>query len=216
MTFTPHFCDQRSLEWYQLRVWMLTGSSANGVIKERQRGSGELKEKTTLRRRLVAEQLTGLSAESTFVSDAMQHGIDLEPAAFVAYEAETGQIVRPVGFVSHVALKAGCSPDGYVGEWEGLIELKCPLSTTHLEYIQGGAIPDEYRGQLLHALWLTGAQWIDFCSFDERFPEHLQLFRVRLERNEFELAAYGRTIEAFLSEVETEVERLKALRMVAA
>lgn len=215
MNFTPHFIEQRTPEWYHLRVGKLTGSCANHVIKERQRGSGELKAKTDLRRRLVAERLTGLSVETTFVSDAMQHGIDLEPAAFVAYEAETGQIVNRVGFVTHLTLQAGCSPDGYVGEWEGLIELKCPLSATHLEYIQGGTIPDEYRGQLLHALWITGAPWIDFCSFDERFPEHLQLFRCRLERNEFELAAYGRAVEGFLHEVDAQVKRLTQREVVA-
>lgn len=210
MNFTPFFMEQRSSEWHQARLGLLTGSCAKAVIAERKRGTGELKELTDLRRRLVTERITGLSAESSYQSDAMQRGTDLEPLAFAAYEARTGQLVQRVGFVKHNELAAGCSPDGYVGEWEGLIELKCPVSTTHTKYIQSGVLPDEYRGQILHALWLTGAQWCDFCSFDDRFPEGLELFIVRVPRVEVEIVAYENTVWKFLAEVDADVAAMLA------
>lgn len=219
MSFTPFFMEQRSAEWHQARLGLLTGSCADAVIAERKRGTGELKERINLRRRLVCERLTGLSAENKKQTDAMQRGTDLEAVALGAYEGRTGIPARRVGFVKHDTLAAGCSPDGYVGEWEGIIELKCPLQTTHLEYLEAGILPPDYRGQILHALWLTGAQWCDFCSFDDRFPAGLELLIVRLERTEaleIELAAYGATVEKFLAEVDAAVDALKARMGVAA
>jgi hypothetical protein len=104
---------------------------------------------------------------------------------------------------------AGCSPDGHVREWEGLIELKCPESTTHLEYLQAGVVPEEYRGQIVHSLWVTGAQWCDFVSFDDRFPEHLQLFIVRVKRADVDIDGYALAASLFLSEVEKEVAEIR-------
>lgn len=206
--FTVHDMPQRSPEWYQARLGLLTGSCADAVIAERKRGTGELKARKQLRLRLAAERLTKLSAEDQFVTAAMQRGIDMEPLAFSAYEAMTGLTAHPVGFVTHDLLKAGCSPDGRIGDFEGILELKCPAMTTHVDYLCEGKLPDEYRGQVLHALWLTGARWCDFCSFDDRFDESLELFRVRVERNDFEVAIYGRTAEAFLAEVDELVAKL--------
>lgn len=200
MNFTAFDMPQRSPEWYAKRLGLLTGSCADAVIAERKRGTGELKERVQLRRRLVCERLTGLSAEDTFETDAMRRGRDLEPLAFAAYEAHTGLMVERVGFVAHNTLQAGCSPDGFVNGWEGLIELKVPKSTTHLEYLEAGVLPDAYRGQVIHALWLTGAHWCDFCSFDDRFASELEIFIVRVPRVEVEIAAYDTTVRKFLTE----------------
>lgn len=216
MSFTPLFMPQRSAEWYQARLGLLTGSCADAVIAERKRGTGELQARAQLRRRLVCERLTGLSSDGTYQSDDMQRGNDLEPLAFAAYEARAGQIVQRVGFVKHDVYATGCSPDGFVGEWEGLIELKCPKSTTHLEYLQAGVLPSEYRGQILHALWLTGAQWCDFCSFDDRFPDGLELFVYRVPRVEFDVLTYETTALKFLEEVGADLAAVERLLVGAA
>lgn len=202
--------DQRTPQWHEVRLGLLTGSCADAVIAERKRGTGELKERAQLRRRLVCERLTGRSADSDYKSDDMIRGTEMEPKAFAAYEARTGRIVQRVGFVRHDVHAAGCSPDGRVDGWEGLIELKCPRSTTHLEYIQAGVLPPEYRGQILHAIWITGAQWCDFCSFDDRFPAPLDLFVVRVPRVPVEVAAYETTVIKFLAEVDADVEAMRA------
>jgi hypothetical protein len=109
---------------------------------------------------------------------------------------------------------AGCSPDGYVGEWEGIVEVKCPESTTHLEYLQGGVLPEDYRGQAIHALWITDARWCDFVSFDDRFPDHLQLFIARVKRTDVDVDAYALAASLFLSEVDREVAEVNAQRAV--
>jgi hypothetical protein len=209
-------CPQRSPEWHQARCGLLTGTCAEAILKVRKRGAGELEIRRQLRQRLVAERLTGRPCdELAHKPDYMQRGEDLEAEAFAAYEALTGQVVARVGFVLHDTLDAGCSPDGYVGDWDGVIELKCPKSTTHLDYLQAGIIPPEYRGQIVHTLWNTGAQWCDFVSYDNRFlDERLELFVARAYRDEQVMASYELLATQFLAEVAEDVQRVKSIRAV--
>lgn len=206
-------CTQRSPEWHAARVGLLTGSCADAILAVRKRGTGELQARVNLRRRLVAERLTRVPQDDNgYQSVHMLRGEECEDMAFAAYEAETGQIVQRIGFIKHDTLEAGCSPDGIVGNWVGGLELKCPKSTTHLEYLEAGALPEEYRGQVLHNLWLTGLPWWDFCSFDDRFAEPMELFRVRVVRDEAQIAAYELMARQFLTEVDRAVEA--ALQLV--
>lgn len=205
-----HQVEQRSDAWAKLRAGKLTGSGAKAILAVRQKGSGELAIRANLRQRLIVERLTGLASDDLpYLPKDMRHGVEMEPDAFAAYEAAHGELVTRVGFVEHDELQTGCSPDGCVGDWEGIIELKCPSSAVHLEYVQGGVIPEDYYGQLLHALWITGAQWADFCSYDPRFLNpSKRLFTKRLKRNAALLEAYELTARLFLSEVDRECERL--------
>ncbi|HWO88901.1 MAG TPA: YqaJ viral recombinase family protein [Gemmatimonadales bacterium] len=207
-------CDapQRSAEWYQARLGKLTASRAADMLATIR--SGEAAARRDLRVQLVCERLTGRPQEDEYVSAAMQRGIDCEPLAFAAYEAHTGQVVQRTGFLSLGGVMAGCSPDGYLGDFEGLIELKCPKSATHLSYWQAGTVPATYRPQLLHQLWVTGAAYVDFVSFDDRWPDDLQLFVARLERDDAAIAAYERQALAFLAEVDTEVAAWQTRRAV--
>jgi hypothetical protein len=96
-------------------------------------------------------------------------------------------------------------------DFGGLLELKVPRSATHLAYLRSGAVPPEHRAQLVHALWVTGAAYIDFLSFDPRFPSSLQTFYTRLERDEKEIAAYALKATAFLEEVERDVQAVRTM-----
>ncbi|MEK9723283.1 MAG: YqaJ viral recombinase family protein [Rhodospirillaceae bacterium] len=110
---TTHVVQQRTPEWFALRLGRLTASDAKdmlAVIK-----SGEAAARRDLRMRLVCERLTGQPSEDTYTNADMQRGVDLEPEARRAYEAHTGQLVDTrVGFISHDDCAAGCSPDGVV------------------------------------------------------------------------------------------------------
>lgn len=193
-------CAQRSEAWHALRRGKLTGTGAADMLATIRKG--EAAARRDLRLRLVCERLTGVSAEGDFVSKDMQRGIDLEPAARAAYEAATGSIVKPIGFVAHDELLAGCSPDGMVRG--GIVEIKCPKPATHLWYVRSRAIPLDYKPQLTHNLWITGAAWCDFVSFDDRFPSALQLFRIRVPREAVDVAAYELAARLFLDEVDRE------------
>lgn len=217
MTF-PHVTiidvPQRTPEWYAARLGRLTASCAKDMLAKIQKG--EAAARRDLRTRLVCERLTGQPQDDGYVNADMQRGIDLEADAFAAYEAHTGHLVARVGFLQHDTIAAGCSPDGVLDDGRGLLELKVPRSATHLRYLRDGGLPAEHAPQILHALWISGAAYCDFCSFDPRFPAHLQLFIVRVERNDFEVMTYGKAAETFLAEVDAEVEAVKALRTVAA
>jgi len=208
--FTAHTVEQRSDEWRALRAGRVTGSAADALLAERKRGAGELAVRRNLRNQLVVERLTGIPVEDSAKGAAVQRGIDSEASAFRAYEARTGQMVKRSGFLAHNTLAAGASLDGYVGDFAGILEMKCPNSATHLAYLMGGAVPDDYRGQIFHNLYISGAAWCDFVSYDDRFIDPaLRLFVVRVERDETQMKAYELMLRTFLSEVDAEVERVQ-------
>lgn len=207
--FTVCEAEQRSPEWFAARLGRLTGSRAGDMLATIK--SGEAAARRDYRTQLVVERLTGNLQEEPFINPAMQRGVEREPVARDAYERRTGCFVQATGFLSHVEHMAGCSLDGHVGDFEGIVELKCPKSATHLRYLREGKMPAEHLPQVLHNLWITGAQWCDFVSFDDRFPEHLSLFVVRVPRVEIEILAYEKTALKFLDEVNAEVEAVAGL-----
>jgi len=203
--------EQRSPAWFQARCGRLTGSVAKHVLAERKRGSGELGDRIKLRARLVAERLTGQSHdEDAFVSNEMRRGIRLESQALLAYEAAYGVIVRPTGFIRHDTLMVGCSLDGYIGaDVQGIVEVKCPNSDTHLGYWQTGG-PDEYDAQAAHNLWVSGGHWCDFVSYDDRYLDPaMQLLCVRRTRADVDVDTYARKAIAFLDEVDRDEQVMR-------
>lgn len=168
----------------------------------------ELAGRRNLRSQLVIELLTGKPQERNFTSQAMQDGIDREAEALSLYELQSDRPVYKVGYVTHDTLMAGVSPDGQVGSFEGIVEAKCPLPATHMEYVLTGRVPGDYYKQCLHAVWITGAQWCDWVSFNPDFPERGRLKIVRLVFTAAELAEYEQKVVTFLGEVQRELEAL--------
>jgi hypothetical protein len=207
VTFTVHNDPQRSPAWFACRVGRLTGSRAGDMLATIK--SGEAAARRDLRSQLVTERLTGQAQEDGYVNAVMQRGIDLEPAAFAAYEAHTGHLARRTGFLAADDLMVGCSLDGDVDAFTGIVELKCPKSATHLRYLKSnGAVPSEHVAQITHNLWVSGAAWCDFASFDDRFPEPLRLVVIRVMRDESAIAEYAKKATAFLEEVDAECSAL--------
>lgn len=218
MNFTIIDAPQRSAEWFQARAGRLTGSRASFVTDFLKSGK-ESAARRDYRMQLVCERLTGQPQEDGYVNDAMLRGIDLEPRAFAAYEALTGSVVSRTGFLAHTTHMAGCSLDGHVDGFKGIVELKVPKSSTHLRYWRGpGQVPAEYLPQVTHNLWICAdAEWCDFLSFDDRFPAELQTFLVRVKRSDVDIDGYEKKALAFLAEVEAEVLAIKtATKGVAA
>lgn len=209
--FTIVTHEQRSPEWFAARFGRLTGSVAGDMLAAL-KGGGEAYQRRDLRARLVCERLTGQPQEDGYVNAVMQRGIDKEPDAFDAYEAQSGNLVRRTGFLSHDALMVGCSLDGDVENFAGIVELKCPKSATHLSYLKTNGVPPNHMPQILHNLWVTGAQWCDFVSFDDRFPDGLRLFIQRVPRVELDILAYEKVALKFLAEVDAEVAAMAALQ----
>lgn len=214
MTFTVHDVPQRSAEWFAIRAGKLTASRASDMLSTIK--TGEAAPRRNYRAQLVLERLTGKPQENGYVSKAMQDGIDREPDAAALYEALTGRLITPTGFLAHLTLPAGCSLDGHVGEFEGLVEIKCPIPATHLDFLKSGIVPGDYVKQATHQLWITGAQWCDYVSYHPDFPEPLQAKVARIQRNEAEITSYELLARQFLSEVDRELDELAKIAGVVA
>lgn len=197
--------------WLQARAGRATGSRAKDILAKIK--SGEAAARRNYRVQLATERLTGAPQESGFVSKEMQWGTDQEPFARMAYESATGALVTELGFIYLRDMQAGCSVDGLIDEGErfGVFEAKCPSSATHVEYLTAGKLPPEYKPQILHNVYVTGADFADFVSFDPRMPEKLQLFKVRWERDEAEIKEYETELKSFLAEVDSVHKRLSEL-----
>lgn len=212
-TFSILTCEQRSPEWFAARAGRLTGSAAAHIFASIK--SGEAAKRRDLRTRLVVERLTGRCQDDDYDNSDMRRGRELEPLARAAYKAKTGLAVEQTGFLSHGGIPVGCSLDGHVGDFEGIVELKAPRSARHLAYVRGGVLPAEHKYQVLHNLFVSGAKWCDFASFDPTMPESLQLFIVRVNRDKKELKAYELALRMFLAEVEREYNEVAALEQAA-
>lgn len=206
--------EQRTPEWFAARLGCITASRACDIVATIK--SGEAAARRDLRIRLVCERLTNRPVEDAYTNTDMQRGLDLEPQARTAYEFATGVSVKQIGFLRSVEHLAGASPDGVIGEFDGLVELKCPRSARHLMYLREGGVPAEHKPQLLHQLWISGASFVDFVSFDPLMPERLQLFVVRLERDDKEIAEYEKKALAFLADVDNEVAAVKTMSGIGA
>lgn len=202
-------CEQRSEEWRQVRLGQVTGSCAHDMLTTIK--SGESAARRNLRTRLVLERITGKSQENDYCSPDMQNGIEREPDAFAHYEVISGNLLDRVGFLRHAELMAGCSPDGVIGDFEGLVSIKCPKPATHLDFIEGGTVPLEYLRQCTHELYISGAAWIDFLSYQPSFPDGLRSRLVRIYAKEIDLDAYDGLLRLFLAEVDAKEAAVRKL-----
>lgn len=198
--------EQGSEEWKQARLGHVTASNMAEVMSKG-KGLGEAVGRYKYKVRLVAERLTMTAGES-YTNAAMQWGIEQEQFACIAYEAQKETFVDKIGFVLHPDIRwLGVSPDRIVGH-EGLIEVKCPNTTTHLDYLFENKVPAEYYKQIQCQLWVTGRQWCDFVSYDPRLPKRNQLLIVRTERDESLIKEMEAETLKFLAEVETLIIKL--------
>lgn len=212
--FTIIQCAQRSEAWHAARLGRVTSSVVSDMLASRKDGK-EAAGPRNLRIRLALERITNRSLESTYVSQAMQRGIDREADALAEYEALAGVLVSKVGFLAHTELMAGASLDAYIDDFDTVIEAKSPEPPAHLEYLATGKVPLEYARQIIHQCWLTGAKRAVFVSFNPDFPDPLRLKVVEMCPTDAEIAAHNASVRAFLSEVDTVVASINALKGAA-
>jgi putative phage-type endonuclease len=203
--------DQGTEEWFTIRIGKVTASRVADVIAKTKTGYSATRDNYMAQ--LVCERLTGQKGES-FSNAAMQHGTDTEPLARAAYEAHQDILVDEVGFVPHPSIiMAGASPDGLVGA-DGLLEIKCPNTATHIETLLSQSVPSKYNTQMQFQMACTGRQWCDFVSFDNRLPNELQLFVKRVPRDNEFIKQMEDEVVKFLNELDIKIAQLMDLKNV--
>jgi putative phage-type endonuclease len=200
--------EQRSPEWYAARLGKVTASRVADIIAKTK--SGYSTSRANYMAELVCERLTGKQGDF-YQNAAMVWGTETEPMARSAYEAHSGNLVTETGLVLHPSIaNAGASPDGLIDE-DGLVEIKCPNTSTHIDTLLDEKVPSKYVTQIMWQMACTERKWCDFVSYDPRMPDHMQIFVKRVERNDEMIAELEREVEKFLVELEYKITTLDQL-----
>lgn len=200
--------EQGTQEWFDARCGLVTASRVADVCAKTKSGWGASRK--NYQAQLIAERLTG-NVTNSFSSTAMQWGTDTEPQARAAYEFLTDTEVSEIGFVVHPKMElSGASPDGLIGD-DGLIEIKCPNTATHIDTLIARKVPVKYITQMQWQMACTGRKWCDFVSFDPRMPDGMDIFLERVDRDSERIEELEDIISGFLHETEAKIETLKSL-----
>jgi|TARA_R110000803_G_scaffold75236_5_gene139597 putative phage-type endonuclease len=200
---------QRSQEWFQARLGVITGSRAKQAFA---------KNNLPFMDELIAERLTGVIPDN-FTSKAMEHGILFEPEAIRVYEEMTRRVVDEIGFCVHDDYSfIAVSPDGLIkidGKYKGAVEVKCPSSKKHIEYMRIGKVPAEYKYQIIHYFVVNeDLEWLDFVSYDPRLhASKLHIHRVTREELAKEIDAALNTYCTFYEKLNKYEEQIKGGRV---
>lgn len=194
--------EQGTAEWLSERCGKVTASKIADVMAKTKTGYGA--GRANYMADLIAERLTG-EPKQGFVNEAMRWGTETEPQARAMYELETGFIVTETGFVPHPTIEgAGASPDGLVND-DGLVEIKCPNTATHIDTLRGAKIDRKYLLQMHWQMICTSREWCDFVSFDPRLPLEMQMHIQRVEKDAQLVEEITADVTQFLTEL-NEVE----------
>ena len=205
--------EQRTDEWFQARLGKVTASRISDVLAKTKTGYSISRQNYLVQ--LVTERLTGQKADSFFMNQAMQDGVDREPIARKLYEALNDIEVEEVGFYDHPRIaKSGASPDGLLPELlvfgTGLVEIKCPIETTHTNTLMSKKVPSKYIPQIQWQMaCVPNAKFCDFISYNPNFPPEMQLFVSRVEKDLQYILELEAEVEQFLKEVDEAIKQLK-------
>lgn len=200
--------QQGTTEWFMARLGKVTASRVADIIAKTK--SGYSTSRQNYLAQLVVERMTQKPTES-FTNAAMQWGTDTEPLARAAYEIANDVMVSEIAFVPHPTIAmSGASPDGLVRK-DGLVEIKCPNTATHIETLLNDTIKSEYKTQMQWQMACTGRLWTDFVSFDPRMPAKHQMKVIRVNRDDATIKMLEDEVSKFLLEVTKTVERIETL-----
>jgi len=191
---------QGGAAWLAARRGLPTASQFHRLITAKKLQPSE--QAVGYRNLLLAEWLIGDNLDED-VSQFMQRGTELEEGAFDFYEMRQETDVERVGFILRDDRRAGCSPDGLIGE-DGGLELKCPSPQVHVGYLLDG-MGDAYRAQVQGCLYICEREYWDWLSYHPTLPPVL----VRCHRDEPFIKALASILDAFCDHLDAMKEDLK-------
>ena len=192
--------------WTQARLGKATASRIWEAIAKTKKGWSAYRLKYMSE--IIAERLTGMR-EDVFLSQDMIWGAQSEYEAGIAYERRTKKkLKRGWVFIDHPTIRhTGASPDAMVDD-DGLIEIKCLKSATHIRYLLTREIPEEHMAQMQWQLACTRRAWVDYCCYEPRLPAALRLNIVRVERNDEAIAEMEMCVSQFQDEIDQAIQSI--------
>ena len=192
--------DQRSEPWYLAKCGLVTSTRFKSLCAKDK--TGAYKDLIT---NLACEIITG-KMEETYSNALMEYGIETEPLARKEYEDIIDCEVKTVGFItpdedSKYYSWIGDSPDGLLPD-EGVLEIKCPLARTHLEYIEANKLPAEYRHQVQGHLFVTGLKYCDFMSY----VPGMKSFIIRVYPDLELFAEFEKRLDQAIKQIQNKIE----------
>jgi predicted phage-related endonuclease len=185
--------EQGSYQWLQNRAGIPTASEFKNLLTDGmqiRKWSTEMPLKFLALK--LAEKWTGHAQAEDLNTFAIEQGRIVEERARPWYALTYGVEVKKVGLCVTDDGRAGCSPDGLIGEDEG-IEIKSPYAKTHVAYLLAGELPTEYAAQVHGSLYVTGRPRWNFLSFRMGFPK----FVIVVERDEEIIGKIGVALAEF-------------------
>lgn len=195
---------QGSVDWELLRAGKVTASEMDSLITPLGKIRSGEGVKTYLTKKVAEIWLGGPLPSANFWDG--EQGQFLEEIAKPAFTLQTGMEIENVAFISSDDERAGCSPDGILGDSLGL-ELKCPHIETHIRYLLDGKLPPDYIAQVQGSMFVTGFKQWKFCSFRRNFP----LFILTIDRDEEFCDSLGEAISLFNEDVSAALGTLTRL-----
>jgi len=199
--------EQGTTEWFAARCGKVTASRVADIIAKTKTGFSTSRDNYLAQ--LVCERMTGKPAES-YSNAAMSWGTEQEEFARAAYEARMDILVTEVGFIDNPWIPmCGASPDGLANE--GLVEIKCPNTATHIDTLLSRIVPAKYITQMMWQMACADRPWCDFVSFDPRLPERHQLFIKRINYDPEMVNLLENSVIQFLGDVDLKIQQLESL-----
>lgn len=205
-------CEQGSPEWHAARCGKVTASRVCDIVRKTK--SGVSASRNTYMGELTAERLTGRVADS-FKSKAMEWGNATEDQARNWYAFLNDVQPVAVGCIVHETIPmALASPDRLVGD-DGLLEIKCPNTATHIATLRGEPVDPDYVKQMQWQMACSGRAWCDFVSYDPRMPEDMRYHCVRVYRDNALIAELETAVVKFIAELDASVADLLSRYRIA-
>jgi len=198
-----HDIQQNSEEWLMLRIGKFTASCCDKLLSDpKTKGYKELIEK------IAEERFTGEKCQSkVWIGNSFtEMGHILEPVAIKQYEDESFETVGRIGFVEKNSW-VGCSPDGLIGN-RRLIQVKCPIFRTQLEYLSKMKVPGNYYKQMQFELYVTERKVNIFYSYHK----NLNPVEILLPRDEDLIEKIEQRLDTAKKEVNSLIEKYGNLR----
>lgn len=203
-------CEQGSEDWFAARCGKVTASKISDIMARTK--SGYSASRANYMAQLIAERLTGTVAES-YTNSAMQWGKDQEANAAAMYAFMRDCDLTTVGLALHPTIDmSAASPDRLVGS-DGIVEIKCPNTATHLDTLLGASIDGKYIKQMQWQMVCCERAWCDFVSYDPRLPAEMQLHVERVNRDNGMISEIEAEVRKFLDELNDKEAALRSRYM---